>query len=469
MRLRYFLFTCFLLIPFAAKASILINEIAWMGTVPKEGETAGVAANNEWIELFNAGNASVSLEGWKIIAEDGAPDILLLGSIPAQGYFLLERTDDNTMYGVTADQIYTGALGNDGEYLKLKDASGIMVDEVNALSGWPAGDNTTKDTMQRSGGNWITAPATPRAPNAGIASGSPAPLPAPVSAPPALHAPSAPVSSFIPLLKAYGGEDIRAAVGTLVEFRGHATNAKNEQVENVRFLWNFGDGETKEGRVVFHIYSIPGKYTVGLSITSAENVASDYHRVEIVSNQITIGDVLEGENGFIRFINPSDIEIDVGGWLVDDGAGMRFAIPSHTKIASHSEIALANQITKLFLAKIIYPATLRFPNATVALQKFPELSVNPLFASSSASLPQILKGEEKIPTKIVATKVASLQEKKEKSNETGKVSELISSSSKDRLAAVSQNTSPRTLFFFSTAFAVSMLSALGFIIFKRFL
>jgi len=130
-RIAVFLF--FFLFPFFIQAadSVVINEIAWMGTTN--------SANDEWIELYNNTGNSINLDGWQLITQDGTPKINLSGVIPANGFYLLERTDDNTVPKISADKIYTGALGNSGELLKLYDSSGNLIDEVNCSSGWFAG------------------------------------------------------------------------------------------------------------------------------------------------------------------------------------------------------------------------------------------------------------------------------------------------------------------------------------------
>lgn len=153
----------------AAEPSLRINELAWMGT-----ETS---SNDEWIEFYNITDAAIDLTGWRIEAADGSPSIALEGTIEAGGYFLLERTDDDTVLAIAADQIYTGGLGNNGERLRLYDQNGALVDEVNGSDAWPAGDNTTKQTMQRAGTGWLTSVAvggTPRAENdAGLTTETP--------------------------------------------------------------------------------------------------------------------------------------------------------------------------------------------------------------------------------------------------------------------------------------------------------
>ncbi len=132
----------------AASSNIVINEIAWMGTL--------ASANYEWIELYNPTSNNVDLTNWTLVANDGSPNIQLTNSIPAGGYFLLERTSDESVPGITADQIYTGALSNSGEYLILKDDLGNIVDSLDQSSGWLAGDNTTKQTMERTATNTWT-------------------------------------------------------------------------------------------------------------------------------------------------------------------------------------------------------------------------------------------------------------------------------------------------------------------------
>lgn len=158
MKLRYSIIglACISL-PISASASVVINEIAWMGTAE--------STSNEWIELKNTSGSDISLDGWMLVAEGGIPLIKLAGTTTPGGFFLLERTNDESVSGAAADQIYTGALSNSGEKLVLKNVEGVVADTVDASHGWPAGNNDTKETMQRFGVEWATATPTPRAEN----------------------------------------------------------------------------------------------------------------------------------------------------------------------------------------------------------------------------------------------------------------------------------------------------------------
>jgi hypothetical protein len=111
---------------------VIINEIAWGGTASD--------AADQWIELFNITDRPINLTGWSLIALDGELAIALTGVINAEGYFLLERTDDNPVSDIPADVIYTGAMDESGEVLQLLDVAGNLVDTANLADGpWPAG------------------------------------------------------------------------------------------------------------------------------------------------------------------------------------------------------------------------------------------------------------------------------------------------------------------------------------------
>jgi hypothetical protein len=158
----------------------MINEVAWAGTL--------ASPQDEWIELFNTGLLVIDLNGW-FLTDGGDINISLRGKVPSRGYFLLERTDDTTVSDIRADQIYTGALRNSGEILRLKDPSGVIVDSANQDGGsWPAGDVASHASMERIGrtdttGGWRTytgyggvghdaggypIAGTPRHPNSGF-------------------------------------------------------------------------------------------------------------------------------------------------------------------------------------------------------------------------------------------------------------------------------------------------------------
>jgi len=124
-----------------APLDVVVSEIAWMGTT--------TSSSAEWLELYNNTASPINLSGWTLRATDGTPNISLSGVIPAHGYYLLERSADTTLPGIVADQLYTGALEDGGEYLELRDAASNLVDSLDAGSGWFSGHVVARVPMVR--------------------------------------------------------------------------------------------------------------------------------------------------------------------------------------------------------------------------------------------------------------------------------------------------------------------------------
>ncbi len=178
----------------ASPLDVAINEIAWMETQN--------SVNDEWIELYNNTQTPVTLDGWTLVADDGTPEIKLSGLIYPNSFYLLERTDDSTVSQIQADKIYTGALNNSGEKLKLYDVSNNLIDGINCTSGWFGGDNTTKQTLERINPltaadnplNWQSSQnpgGTPKYQNSLTSAQLPLPTPLPTTLP-------TPLPSFVP-------------------------------------------------------------------------------------------------------------------------------------------------------------------------------------------------------------------------------------------------------------------------------
>ncbi|MDD5760730.1 MAG: lamin tail domain-containing protein [Candidatus Pacebacteria bacterium] len=131
---------------------IIINEVAWMGTQD--------SVNNEWIELKNISSKEIDITNWQLLDKDNQIKVVFEpgAKISAFGYYLLERTSDDSVPYINADYLYTGILNNANERLRLFDNYCNLQDEVFAEPDWPAGDNQEKRTMERKSNlSWQTS------------------------------------------------------------------------------------------------------------------------------------------------------------------------------------------------------------------------------------------------------------------------------------------------------------------------
>jgi len=298
---------------FAANFSdLVINEIAWMGTA--------ASANDEWIELYNNSDSPINLEGWTLIAEDGAPkDIQLTGSILAKSFYLAERTDDNSVPNIAADLIYTGALGNNGENLKLYDNFGNLIDEINCKDGWLAGDNKTKQTMERAGASaWQTSAqsgGTPKSDNSIVASG---------------QAPKSQNSA---------GINSNAQTPTTNQIPNPNTQNAEGQEQLI----------TPQNSSELAISSSPAPL-ISLNPPQTSPIVAPTYPDGIVFNEILPSpEGSDAENEWIEIFNQNNFEVDLSDWKIKDsqGAIATYSFPEGTKIPGLGYLVIGRKESKI--------------------------------------------------------------------------------------------------------------------------
>ena len=375
--------------PFLAKASVYINEVAWMGTAN--------SANDEWIELHNDGSENVDLTGWALSAIDGVPVINFSNAvnkiISAGDYYLLERTDDTAVPGIVADLIYTGALSNDGEVLILKDKNGTETDRVNASTGWQAGDNVSKYTMQKISSGWITATGTPKVVNSSQTASQNSSSSSQENQFSSANNSSSSSGAVIASgsiaynykneqISAKAGEDKTAVAGADIVLEGNALGFKKEPLLNARYLWNLGDGSYKEGKNIRHIYKYTGNYIAVLNVSSGDVSASDRINIKVIPNELRI---IETKNEFIKLKNKSGVILDVSGWFLKAGEAI-FKFPDYSLVAANSELMISSDVSKLEFADNNFSAEILYPNNSVAFSYLPagEAGLPASFSSSSS-------------------------------------------------------------------------------------
>ncbi len=347
-----------LLAPTAAHAAVVISEIAWMGT--------SASANAEWIELQNTENTDVNLSGWTLVATGGSPNITLTGVIGASGFYLLERTSDASVPAVSADQIYSGALANTGLTLLLKDQAGTVIDTVEGGADWKSigGDNTTKQTPQRSGSTWTTAEPTPRAASVSGSPGGGGDGAIGTSTDPLTPQPSVGGSPVVtatprnPIPRLYVDAGPGRFLTTQVEssFSAHAYDSDGSIRRDARFTWSFGDGAEEHGDEVTHTYEYPGTYTIAIHARAGESSVVSLLMAQVSDSNVVVS---SASNDRITIQNVGETLLDLSSWQLRKGE-TSFVIPQYTTLMKGQEATFPASITKLSTSTS--QLSLRFPN-----------------------------------------------------------------------------------------------------------
>lgn len=392
--------TCCVLLalPFAVHAAgeVSFSEILF--------DPQGTDTGLEWIEIYNAGDTPADLTGWQLYPDGIGYFLFPAGFALAAKSFVvvhLRVSGSNSSSELYHPVIPSKNMGNTAGSVALFSGEPGK-DTIKSFVEWGKGDGTWESAAVKAGmwakgtfvdlahaqeGNAIalqTLSKTSSAasdwtisvlPTAGAASASsffasPS-LPASAATSSAagnssgssFHAPVSP-NPPVATIEAFAGEDRTVPMGTEAEFLGSAIGLVHEPITHARFWWNFGDGETREGKSVGHVFRALGTYVVGLHVSSGDYAASDYLTVSVVPNQIAIGSVVAGEDGYVRLENDSGISVDIGGWILEDDGMRRFIIPVRTVVGVHGAAAFANHITRLFPEK---RAALRRPDESLAV------------------------------------------------------------------------------------------------------
>ncbi|HYC83072.1 MAG TPA: lamin tail domain-containing protein [Candidatus Paceibacterota bacterium] len=327
-------------LPGTSLAAITINEIMY--------DLEGTDTGREWIEIYNSGDGSVDLSGWKLL-ESGVRHSLTIQqgntSIPANGYAVIA---DNTAKfsadwpeygGILFDSAF--ALSNEGEAIELFNSAGSSVDTASyAKDDGGLGDG---NSLQQKGASWIAAAPTPGASNATAArtveEGTNDEAEDDDTDEDDKKSDS--VSQFTVSL----GNKRSVMAGTPALFQSKVT--PKSVAGALYYDWSFGDGTTgRDKKETTHVYEFPGAYLADLTVRSREASAHDQVEVSVVEAEVEITDIGFGLRPYIELTNNSSIDANLSNWrLMADKAS--FIFPSGTWLKAGSSIKFPSSFTKL--------------------------------------------------------------------------------------------------------------------------
>lgn len=336
--------TLFLARAYFAHAGFEITEIMY--------DLDGTDTNREWVEVKNTGSTPTDLSKWFLFSDNTkhalVPDADSM--VSAGGYAVIAqnaskfRSDWPNFSGLLFDSSWTG-FSNDGESIALKDPDLNIVSPVtftSSLGG--AGDGTS---LQKINSSWKGATPTPgveNQQNGGGVEDTPIQTTTTVS--------QAEKKKEIEVSKISTNINVKNTVVSGVPFEIDATTFGygGEPLRMGKFVWNFGDGETKEETThekFTHIYRYPGEYLITLSYyrvyTSKTVDATDRIVIKAIPREVFISSVGNEADPFIELENKSNVEVDLSGWTIQ-GATRRFDIPTGTFLLPNKKIKFSGEI-----------------------------------------------------------------------------------------------------------------------------
>lgn len=332
-------------------AAISFSEIAWMGSLNSSAD--------EWIELYNSGE-NFSLDGFIIESQSKKLSIALSGSISKNSYYLIERTDDSSVPSVVADLVasFGTGLNNAGDNIYLKNQNGEIVDSLLYSSGWPAGDNSTKQTMQKVSGSWVTMDSTPKS--------------APIGTNSSDNSGDNPSNEANTFTNQNTGSAPRKPVVNLSRFSLNLLNEpftlnpvrfeidhrdeNGKQINYSIYKVNFGDGVEKSFKyndIIEHTYKYPGVYQV-----TARQFVSDWsitaqNKTSLILNVANAQIQIDTSRAPVLVVkNLSDKDIDLGQFIFFSGP-KTFALPENSVIFAGKDLWLSPDVTGFSVDEVL--------------------------------------------------------------------------------------------------------------------
>lgn len=358
-----FIIACALL-PSAAAASVRINEVMY--------DLEGTDTDREWIEIVNNGSAAVDIVSFKLFEGNTNHALTVVSGstvLPAGAVAVIAAVPAKFMIdwpgftGTLLDSAFS--LSNSGETLAIKNGSDGIEDEVPYASTMGAqGDGKS---LGRSGSTF-----TAQAPSPGSTAQASQPTgtegggaPPQASAPEALVPSSAAQARSITV---HAGADRRAGAGAGSVFLADVYGVEGKLAPEARVIWNFGNGDAREGRSVMYTYRYPGKYVVIVTAALGEYSATTRFIVEVARTEA----ILRVEtDGSLSVLHTGAHDLDLSLWQVER-AGILFRFPQNTIVLPGEGVRLPPSTTGIPLegeARLLYPNGEEAATSIAALER----------------------------------------------------------------------------------------------------
>ncbi len=264
----------------------------------------------------------------------------------------------------TADKVALTTLNGIGDVkaqaiIDYRETNGPFgtIEDITHVSGiGTATFDKIKDHITVQGGNsYVTAPSIP---------------PSSQKSSPSSQAPPPTFSASDLVVE--GGSDHSVIAGAGVQFSARAYRNK-EILENVSFMWNFGDGSTAEGASVTHPFEYPGRYAV--VVTGGRDGATGSDRFTVTAELAQLA-VRALSDGSLEIENLAGRDIDLSRWIVQS-SGQRFSLPDNSSVLAKQIMRISPNTLHFYAGNM---AELAYPDGTIAFRAKENSEIVPALA-----------------------------------------------------------------------------------------
>ncbi len=355
----FFLILLFALTFNISFAQIVITEIMY--------DVDGSDSGREWIEIQNTGGTDINLADWKLYenkTNHGLVGINDKTTLSAGAYGIIAENKDKFLLdwpsfsGLLLDSSFS-LKNTDGETITLRDDALTDIDTVSYdPSIGAAGDG---NSLQYINNTWISSIPTPGFVN------KTSQIEQSNTSKKSSNDTNSSVGNVAPILllsiSADAGGSKTVIAGADVIFKGLGFGTAGEPLQSARYLWNLGDGTTKEGQTISHVYKYPGVYALVLNVSSGKYTSADRVKITAEPANIIISNIKMGKDGFVELYNESKKDLNLSFWHLRIDR-LYFTFPEDTYIFSDTRLIFPYETTNL-LVKENSNISLLYPNTNI--------------------------------------------------------------------------------------------------------
>lgn len=398
-----------------AHADVIINEVQLYPT----GE--------RFLELYNTGDEAIDLTGWYMQRKTTSGDFTTLVSntnfegkeIGAHNYFIISRASFDNSNIVLSTLTLT-----ESNTIQIKKSQEEIIDKI----GWggasdcdnpcPSNPGEGQSIQKSSSSSWVTATPTPGKVNE-VSSTPPIDDSGNSGESSSVGNSSSSTSSAstttdtktktttVKKIKAEITANTLGYAGIPLSFQGMAFGLEGGQLFHGRYFWNFGDGDSREVKVIntdkfTHTYFYPGEYTVLLEyypdFFADVPDASQKIIVKVMAPGVSISGIGNTQDFFVELSNDNSYDVDISKWIISSDA-KSFKIPPNTIIGSKKKMIISSKLTNFSIAdkntlKLMtsegdlvfdYSASILFPIVAIPTKIIAKTTVQPKTSTSQGS------------------------------------------------------------------------------------